>query len=113
MNAAVNGNMPSMQITGLQSITSLTNLMPILPLPKPVNQHGTGSSLLQPAQRDLARRILETGNPELVATVGQALLCQPAELVAPENNTTKPTDLPFALAIQEQYPEAFVKRQGK
>jgi len=105
----MNGEVPSVPITTLAGLASLTHLLPELPLPTPLNQYGSGSILLHPGLEDSARHILQSPDHGLASRVAQALQAQPAEFLAPATAGATPTALalPLAQAVHQHNPQAF------
>ncbi|GAB1597401.1 nipped-B-like protein A [Argonauta hians] len=74
MNRMMNGEIPSVPIITLAGVTSLTDLLPELPLPTPLSPGMHNKSLLfNPKIADDARKILETHDETLAQQLAHSL----------------------------------------
>jgi len=103
----MNGSVPILTFTG---ITSLTPLVGHLPLPSPLNQHGLGSSLMQPNLEEQCQSLMHTSSnhQDLVGRLAEVLKVQPMEkLPVSKAVFTEAISNPLAREILQLCPQAF------
>jgi len=111
-DGSMNGDIPSVPITTLAGLASLTHLLPELPLPGPLPGPTStpGSSLLfHPRVEEEAKRVLAAQDPVLALRLAQALSStQDTEFLDLVDKTvTGPVSHPLALQVLQQNPDAF------
>eukprot|EP00092_Neocalanus_flemingeri_P006189 GFUD01006661.1.p1 GENE.GFUD01006661.1~~GFUD01006661.1.p1 ORF type:complete len:1172 (+),score=408.27 GFUD01006661.1:326-3841(+) len=113
-DGSMNGDIPSVPITTLAGLASLTHLLPELPLPGPLPgpTSAPGSSLLfHPRVEEEAKRVLAAQDPVLALRLAQALSStQDTEFLDLVDKTfpqPSQVDHPLALQVLQQNPDAF------
>jgi len=113
-NGSMNGDIPSVPITTLAGLASLTHLLPELPLPGPLPgpTSAPGSSLLfHPRVEEEAKRVLAAQDPVLALRLAQALSStQDTEYLDLVDKTVNQSPLfnhPLAQQVLQQNPNAF------
>jgi len=112
-DGSMNGDIPSVPITTLAGLASLTHLLPELPLPGPLPGASAtpGSTLLfHPRVEDEAKRVLASQDPNLAIRLAQALSSTQdtnyLEL-SESYSQSRVVDHPLALQVLQQNPNAF------
>eukprot|EP00090_Calanus_glacialis_P019633 TRINITY_DN3012_c0_g1_i1.p1 TRINITY_DN3012_c0_g1~~TRINITY_DN3012_c0_g1_i1.p1 ORF type:complete len:2150 (+),score=766.00 TRINITY_DN3012_c0_g1_i1:196-6645(+) len=113
-DGSMNGDVPSVPITTLAGLASLTHLLPELPLPGPLpgSNSSPGSSLLfHPRVEEEAKRILASQDPVLALRLAEALSSTQEteflDLVDKTVDQASPVNHPLALQVLQQNPNAF------
>jgi len=113
-DGSMNGDIPSVPITTLAGLASLTHLLPELPLPGPIPgpSSSPGSLLLfHPRVEEEAKRVLAAQDPVLALRLAQALSStqetQFLDLVDKTGSQLGPVNHPLALQVLQQNPNAF------
>jgi len=118
-DASMNGDIPSVPITTLAGLASLTHLLPELPLPGPLPGPSStpGSSLLfHPRVEEEAKRVLAAQDPVLAIRLAQALSStqetEYLDLVDKSGTQCGPINHPLAQQVLQHNPLAFGSSTG-
>jgi len=118
-DASMNGDIPSVPITTLAGLASLTHLLPELPLPGPLPGPSStpGSSLLfHPRVEEEAKRVLAAQDPVLALRLAQALSStqdtEYLDLVDKSCSQSGHVNHPLAQQVLQHNPHAFGTNTG-